>query len=237
MKRALVTGATSGIGLEITKALVENGYFVYGLGRDFRNTYPKENFEPIQADLRNIDEITAIIKKIRNSVDIVINSAGVGYFGLHEELSPQKIKEILDVDLYAPMVIISLMLRSLKKNGGRIINISSAEAKRPSPHGAVYGAAKAALSDFSESIFAEGRKYGVFVTVIHPDITRTDFYKNAPFECCESNEFALSPKAIADAVIYALSADYPIRDITLMPQKQRIQYKKNNNSQNESRGR
>ncbi|MCD8215310.1 MAG: SDR family oxidoreductase [Clostridiales bacterium] len=225
MNKAIVTGTTSGIGLEIAKGLLERGWFVYGIGRDFKNAPENDNFCRVPLDLTDREALTGKITEIRKGVTLLINNAGVGYFGLHEELSPRKIHEITAVNLEAPMIITGLMLRELKKTGGRIINISSHAAKHSSPHGAAYAAAKAGLTHFSESIFDEARKYGVFVSAIHPDITATAFYDSASFTYEEGEDFSLSPKDVAEAVFTILSADYPIKDITLTPKKHRIRYK------------
>ena len=218
MKKAVITGATSGIGLGICRLLAERGYFVYGIGRSFDKMPVIGNFEAVRTDLKNREQLCREIKRIRNGVDVLVNCAGVGYFGLHEEISPEKIHEMTAVNLEAPMIITALMLRELKRSGGRIINISSVTAKGSSPHGAAYGALKAALTAFSESIFDEARKYGVRVSVIHPDMTDTDFYRNADFECDKNEEFCLSAEAVVRAVETVLNAPYPIRDITLSPQ-------------------
>ncbi len=225
MKKAVITGATSGIGLEICRLFINKGYFVYGIGRNFDKIPFEENFEPLLIDLKDREKLCREIKKIRNDVDVLVNCAGVGYFGLHEEISAEKIHEMTAVNIEAPMIITSLMLRELKRKGGRIINISSVTAKSSSPHGAAYGATKAALTAFSESLFDEARKYGVKVSVIHPDMTDTAFYNNADFECEEGIEFSLSPIEVARAVETVLDAPYPIRDITLSPQKHRIHRK------------
>ncbi|MCD7777862.1 MAG: SDR family oxidoreductase [Clostridiales bacterium] len=229
MNKAIVTGATSGIGLEICRGLIERGWFVYGIGRNFENTPESDNFCPVPLELKDTSALVKKIKEIRGGVSLLINNAGVGYFGLHEELSPEKIHEIIAVNLETPMIITGLMLRELKKEGGRIINISSFDAKHSSPHGAAYGASKAGLTHFSESIFDEARKYGVIVSTVHPDITATNFYDKANFTYEEGEEFSLSPEEAAKAVFTVISADYPIRDITLMPKKHRIRYKNKKN--------
>lgn len=229
MNKTIVTGATSGIGLEICRGLIERSWFVYGIGRNFENTPESDNFCPVPLELKDTSALVKKIKEIRGGVSLLINNAGVGYFGLHEELSPEKIHEIIAVNLEAPMIITGLMLRELKKEGGRIINISSFAAKHSSPHGAAYGASKAGLTHFSESIFDEARKYGVIVSTVHPDITATNFYDKANVTYEEGEEFSLSPEEAAEAVFTVISADYPIRDITLMPKKHRIRYKNKKN--------
>lgn len=227
MTKAIVTGASKGIGLEITKRLLSRGWFVYGIGRNFDNLSLGDNFSPLVVNLKDGKRLFDEVKKICRGVTLLINSAGVGAFAPHEEISPEKIREIMAVNAEAPMIISGIMLREMKRHGGgRIINISSYAAKHTSPHGAVYGASKAALTAFSDSIFAEGRKFGVYITAVHPDITRTGFYEKAPFEPKRGDDFALSPSDVADAVEFIINADHPIKEITLLPKKQGIVYKK-----------
>ena len=227
MDTAIITGASSGIGLEISKTLIKLGYKVYGFGRDFsKSNYNNENFIKIKCDLLNINALCDKIKEIKKSnlIKVLINNAGVGYFGPHEELNPKKIHEIVTVNLEVPLILCQLLLRDLKKNQGYIINISSITAKKSSPIGCAYGATKAALTHFSNSLFDETRKYGVKVTSIHPDMTKSNFYRNANFK--EDNDFNayLNPEEVANAVYMVLTQrkGLVMSDITLVPQKHKI---------------
>lgn len=227
MKAAVVTGASSGIGFEISKVLLELGYKVYGIGRDFSKVAINEaNFVKINCDMIKMNFLIEEIKKIRNKEDvhIVVNNAGVGYFAPHEELNPNKIHEMVTVNLEAPMVITQLMLRNLKKNSGFIINISSIEAKKSSAYGCVYGATKAGITDFSNSLFDEVRKYGVKVIAIHPDMTKTNFYRNANFKEGDIPESHITAKEVANAVknVITQREGMVITDITIRPQKHLI---------------
>lgn len=237
MQTAILTGASSGIGAEITKKLLRNNYEVFGFGRDFNpflTTLNKDvepapycgHFIPITLDLTKTNLLAEKIKEIRKKrkVSLLINNAGAGYFGLHEELSPARIHEMVTVNLEVPMLLCGLLLRDLKETGGHIIQISSVTAKISSPHGCAYGATKAGLTAFSQSLFDEARKYGVHVTCIHPDMTRSNFYRNADFGAEEADDCSLSPEDVASAVLAILSAreGMVVRDITLTPQKHRI---------------
>src|SRR5690554_3055059 len=185
MKTAIVTGASSGIGQEVSRSLLKLGYKVYGIGRHFSEEAIKNNhFVPIALDILDIPELIHRIREIRKKEEIyiLVNNAGVGYFGLHEELNPTKIHEMVVTNLEAPLIIGQLLLRDLKKNSGFIINISSITAKGSSTHGCAYGATKAGLSHFSKSLFDEARKHGVKVVAIHPDMTKSNFYRNADFQ-------------------------------------------------------
>lgn len=229
MKHAIVTGASSGIGLAITKMLLEEGYHVFGYGRDFGQVSLSslgELFHPIQLDLMKLPELTESVKKIMKSYEIslLVNNAGVGYYGPHEELNPAKIHSMVTTNLEVPMVLSQLLLRQLKKNHGTILNISSVTAKKSNTYGCAYGATKAGLSSFSQSLFDEVRKYGVKVVTIHPDMTQTNLYRNANFCEGDTSDSYLLPEEIAKACKTILSArdGLVVTDVTLQPQVHRL---------------
>ena len=228
LKAAVVTGASSGIGLEISKRLLKLKYKVYAIGRDFSKIdFSNDKFVEVQCDLTDRNNMCESIKNIKASGDeiyILVNSAGVGYFGPHEELNASKIHSMVAVNLEAPLIITQMLLRELKKSSGFIINISSITAKISSTYGCAYSATKAGLSHFGEGLFDETRKYGVKVLTIHPDIAKTPFYDNLNFREGDDPESFIIPKCIADAVEMALSqrTGTVITDITIRPQKHMI---------------
>ena len=230
MDSVLVTGASGGIGRAVSQVLLRRGLRVFGVGRDF-STEPIESdhFIPIIYDLKNTQGLASLVKEIKSQGPVtgLVNCAGVGYYGLHETLNPQKIHEMVAVNLETPMILSQLLLRDLKSAGGFLINISSVTALHESPHGCAYGATKAGLTSFGESLFAEARKYGVRVVTIHPDMTKSNFYRNADF--CEGTEkdTYLEPEEVAAAVEMALDArdGLVMREITICPQKHQIRRK------------
>lgn len=227
MKTAIVTGASSGIGFAISKTLVTLGYRVYGIGRDFSKVcIESDYFIPMVCDIMDMSYLCKKITEIKKKekVYLLINSAGVGYFGPHEELNPKKIHEMVVTNLEVPLVLTQLLLRDLKNNKGFIINISSVTAKQSCTHVCVYGATKAGLTHFSNNLFDETRKYGVKVITIHPDITKSNFYRNADFQEGDIPESYIIPEEIAQAVEMVLKQREGIimTDITIKPQKHRI---------------
>ena len=231
-KIAIVTGASSGIGKSISGRLMKMGYEVYGIGRDFgSDACASEDFRPIVCDLRDTEKLLEIIRNIMNETDrqlsLLVNNAGVAYYGLHEELNPEKISEMIRVNLEVPMILTQQLLRTLKENKGNVINISSVTAISSNPHGVAYGATKAGLMSFSRSLFDEARKYGVGVTAILPDMTDTALYRNADFGTDEQPDAHLEPEDVADAVEYALSVREGtcVPEIVLRPQLHRIKKK------------
>lgn len=226
-KAAVVTGASSGIGYEIAQVLLEKGYEVFGFGRSFKREC---RFNAIECDICDTDKLIRRIDEIKKEyvVEVLVNNAGVGFYGLHEELNAQKIKQLVRTNLEAPMVLTNYLLRELKKNKGWIFNISSVTATKTNPHGCAYGATKAGLSSFSHSLFEEARKYGVKVVNIQPDMTATDLYRNADFKEDEDVMAHLLPQEVADVVRYALEQreGLVISDVTLRPQLHRISKRK-----------
>lgn len=232
---AIVTGASSGIGYAVSRKLSALGYEVFGLGRDFGKTEWKaeDNVHPIVCDILDTDKLCACVRQIasQHPVRILVNNAGVGYYGLHEELNPDKIKRMVRTNLEAPMILTQQLLRQLKQNAGYVINISSVTAGQSNPHGCAYGASKAGLASFSHSLFDEARKYGVKVVTISPDMTQTNLYRNADFQEGDETESYLLPEDAAQAVEWILNQreGVVVTDITLKPQIHRIKRKHHTN--------
>ncbi len=235
-RTAIVTGASSGIGIAICNDLLKNSYKVYGFGRDFSDSEHRgldvsnESFNMIQCDLLDTAKMTEYINHIRREeeISLLVNNAGVGYYGLHEELNVSKIQNMVRTNLEVPMILTNMLLRDLKKTKGRIINISSVTADELNPRGCAYGATKAGLKSFSDSLFEESRKYGIKVTSILPDMTRTNLYRNADFREDEDIRAYLLAEDVAQAVDYIINAreDMVVREIKLMPQLHKISRKK-----------
>lgn len=205
MKNALVTGYSSGIGKAICDELMEHKYNIIRLNSRL------EDVSELELEVKNLLKV--------NDIDLLVNCAGVGIFQPHEEISIKKIKELIDINLTAPIILSNLLLRSLKKTKGNIINISSVEATRHSKFSALYTATKSGLRDFSLTLFEELRKSGVGVSTINPDLTKTNFFDDLQFEPSNNDETYLLPETIAQAVIDILNTNGVITDLTVRPQK------------------
>jgi Short-chain alcohol dehydrogenase of unknown specificity len=230
-KAAIVTGASSGIGYAVSARLGALGYEVFGIGRDFGKAQWKaeDHIHPIICDVLDTDQLCACVKQIASEhrVRILVNNAGVGYYGLHEELNPDKIKKLVRTNLEAPMILTQQLLRHLKENAGYVINISSVTAGQSNPHGCAYGATKAGLTSFSRSLFDEARKYGVKVVTISPDMTQTNLYRNANFREGDEPESYLLPEDVAGAVEWILGQreGVIVTELALKPQLHRMKRK------------
>ena len=226
-KTALLSGSSSGIGRAIKEKLLDLGYSVYGLARQVQEPMP--NFHPLICDITDaarLEEVTKGLLKYED-FDLLINSAGLGHFEPHEELSISQIKRIIDTNLTAPILLSSLLLRSLKKTKGKIINISSIEALKASKFSAAYSASKAGLHHFGSSLFEEVRKSGVNVISIHPDLTQTPFFDELHFEPKDTEGMHLKPEDIASVIedILKMREGVSITELTIRPQYFGIQKK------------
>jgi len=205
MKKAIVTGYSSGIGKAICESLILDGYTIIKLQTRLEDSVALEK------------EVKNILKS--DNIDLLVNCAGIGIFQPHEEISIVKIKELIDINLTAPIILTNLLLRSLKKTQGHIINIASIEATKHSKFSALYTATKSGLRDFGLSLFEELRKSGVGVTTINPDLTKSSFFDDLQFEPSNKQDTYLIPQTIAQTVLDILHTKGVITDITVRPQK------------------
>lgn len=245
-KTVLITGVSSGIGKALLLSLRKENCILHGivknedrkasLANELSALLPPEDLAYITlhvCDLRKSSDIEALAQTLRQKdihPDILILNAGVGFYGPHEELSVKNLTDLAAVNFTAPLLLTNLFLRDLKKNKGHLLCISSVTAsKTNNTHGCAYGATKAGLSSFAKSLFEEVRKYGVRVTVLAPDMTKTDLYRNAAFCAADSDDAALTPEEVADHALFALAAreGLNLTELTMQPQRHRLErYKK-----------
>ncbi len=215
--KALVTGASSGIGKAIALRLHSLGYDVVGVSKTSTSTL----FKTLHVDLSDEKQTLKLCEQLKKeNIFILINCAGFGEFAPHEELSFKTITKMSFLNLTAPMLLTNTTLRSLKKNGGYLININSIEALRASKFAGVYSASKAGLKAFGDSLFEECRKTNLSITNINPDMTQTNFYENLRFDVTQKENEKLLAEDIADAVEHILKmrkgavvSDYTIRSL------------------------
>ena len=122
MDVALVTGASSGIGLAIAGRLVEMGYSVYGYARDHgKSSYRHSRFHPVDCDVtdtRALIERTEALVRETGGLKILVNNAGIGFFGPHATMAPDRIERMVRTNLIAPMILTRATLRHLEKSKG-----------------------------------------------------------------------------------------------------------------------
>lgn len=206
MATAIVTGSSSGIGKAIAKMLLEEGYRVMGLSRS-KGEIEHPSFHPIPCDLSRLEAIESIKPELLaiNDLTLLVNAAGFGRFEPHEELNTQTIDTMISLNLTAPILLANLLLRSLKKTEGMIVNITSIEATRSSKFSALYSATKSGLRAFGHSLYEEVRSAGVGVLTINPDMTDTAFFDDLRFGVSNDDNAKLFASDIAEALRHTLS--------------------------------
>ena len=223
MTRALVTGASSGIGLAITKVLLDTGFMVFGASRGGFKSELNGNIVEFRCDLTQEAQIKNLADFVeeRGGVDLLVNCAGVGHFANHKDLAPEKITQMVDLNLKAPLILTRLLEKMLIQRRGMVINIGSISARGSAKFAAVYAATKAGLESFSRSLFAEERKNGLRVATICADMTQTPFYDGKGFAPADTPGAFLDPKSIANALRFVISqkSGELVTDLVLRPQK------------------
>lgn len=237
MDVALVTGASSGIGLAIARRLVEQGYTVYGYSRSHDKTpYCHDHFHLVDCDVtdtRGLLERTERLIKETGGLKLLVNNAGIGIFGPHATMAPSRIERMVQTNLIAPMILTRATLKHLEKSQGIVINIASTSALNPGAFGAAYGATKAGLHQFGEALFSEVRRSGVRVVTLYPDMTQTPFYDEVDFAPGEEYDTHITPECVADAVAQAVDQreGTVITQIVIKPQRTKVVHKRSREDQ------
>jgi len=193
--RALVTGASSGIGKAIAEQLADDGTALVLVARDgdrlsaLADRLPTE-CEVLTADLADpvaLATVEARITGLTNEtspVDLVVNNAGLGYLGPFHELDVDRESAVMAVNVHAVHRLSHAAASALvaRGHGGGILNVSSMAAWLPMPNSATYAASKAFVNSMSESLRGELEPHGVHVTALCPGYTRTEFQDRAGFD-------------------------------------------------------
>jgi short-subunit dehydrogenase len=173
-RRALVTGASSGIGAAVAEALVARGWTVFGTSR-----HPESLNEPIRGvtwlalDLADPASIEACVAAA-GDVDVLVNNAGESQSGPIEELPMEAIERLFQVNVFAAVRLTQLVLPGMRERGyGRVVMVGSMLGSFPLAYRSSYVAAKAALRGFATAARREVLKYGVGVTTVEPGAINT----------------------------------------------------------------
>jgi short-subunit dehydrogenase len=188
---AVVTGASSGIGLELARQLAENGFDIVACAEDDELAIAADALrangvaiEAVRADLARADGVEQLVARVTASgrpVDALVVNAGVGVSGafvgdntLDEQLN------VVDLNVRSAVHLTKLLLPGMAARGsGRVLFTSSIAAVMPGPFQTVYNASKAFLLSFSEALREELRDSGVTVTALMPGPTDTEFFDRA----------------------------------------------------------
>lgn len=210
-KIAIVTGASSGLGAAISKALVHQETKVYGIARNLQNLQLLsddlgKSFIPVSLDITNSEAVNNWVKNTfsnKLSPQILINNAGVGYFRKIDEISYEEWKIMIDTNLNGAFLLSSQVIPLMKKqeNIKHIINIGSIMGTIAQPESSGYSATKFGMQGFSEALFKELRYDKIKVTCVNPGSIETDFFKNFNIK---THSNMLHADDVAETIIHIL---------------------------------
>lgn len=206
----MVTGASSGIGLEVARQLVASGV---GVGLFARSQSKLAhiagelgNSLALPGDVSRYEDLERAVQQLEarfGGLDFLVNNAGVGIFKPVHELTPEEWQQVLQTNLtgafYATKAAVPAMQR---RGGGYIINIASLAGKNAFANGAAYNASKFGLLGFSEASMLDLRYYGIRVSSILPGSVDTPFAGNST-----GASWKIQPQDVAQAVLYLLQSD------------------------------
>jgi NAD(P)-dependent dehydrogenase (short-subunit alcohol dehydrogenase family) len=227
---ALITGGSSGIGAATARCLAAAGARLLIAGRDPRrldDVARDTGGLAVEADLGTPGGPAGLAEAAREMVsklpavpgaqddtgegiDILVNNAGIGWYGPVPEMSPDKVTEILAVDLAAPIELTRRLLPEMTARGrGRIVFVSSIAGATGVRGEAVYSAAKAGLASFAESLAHELQGSGVSVSVVVPGVINTPFFDHRGRPYGRRMPGPLPAERAAEAIKAALERDLP----------------------------
>ena len=185
-KVVIVTGASQGIGRETAKALAREGAKVVLAARSDDQIAHLAHELPgslaVHTDMRNPADINNLIDRaiaVYDHIDILINNAGQGMYGPVEDIDVQSYKDIMDLNVYGPLLAMQAVIPHMRGRGGMIVNVSSRVSKNYFPNLAAYASTKYALNALSLTARTELQKDNIVVCVMHPKLTATNFGKNS----------------------------------------------------------
>ncbi|HEX8895840.1 MAG TPA: SDR family oxidoreductase [Terriglobales bacterium] len=193
-KTALITGASSGIGLELAHLFARDGYRLVLLARN-RNTL-RQIGDDLQArysvtvriapkDLAHPATPTELYQELQEAgvvLDVLVNNAGFGLSGAFQTTDWNMENELMQVNMVAATHLTKLFLPQIRAREGKIMNVASTAAFQPGPFMSVYYASKAYLLSFSEALAEELEGSGVTVTCLCPGPVKTNFQRRAYLE-------------------------------------------------------
>ena len=180
-KVALVTGASSGMGKEIAKRLIADGFLVYAAARstDKMGDLAKMGARVIAMDVSNdvqVQDIVDTILEETSGVDVLVNNAGFGLYGPIEEISIHEARYQFEVNVFGAARLTQLLLPAMRKRrSGTIINIATVGRKIYTLLGGWYHASKHALEGWSDCLRLELAPFGIRVVVVEPGLIETGF--------------------------------------------------------------
>ena len=177
-KIALVTGGNRGLGKAISEALAEDDIFVISTYRQNPPSSTRPNIRHVELDVSNAEQCCSLIEKLTESGEspnILVNNAGITQDAFFHKMSPTQWNDVINTNLVSLFNITQTIYTQMRQQGwGRIINISSVNARKGQFGQTNYCASKAGVEGFTRALALEAAKSGVTVNAISPGYTNTD---------------------------------------------------------------
>ncbi len=212
---AIVTGASSGVGRAVARALVARGARVAMVARsrdklaellDELGSAHAESFPLDVTDRAGVEALPAQVVERFGRLDVLVNNAGVNHRGELIERSADELVSILETNLTAPILLTRAALPHLR-GGGAIVNVASLAGKVPVPHEATYSATKAGLRAFSRALAVELHEKDIHVATVCPGPIDTGFFGDlSTVPDLVFSQPMSSAEEIADAVLHAVES-------------------------------
>ncbi len=204
----LITGASSGIGLELAKlfASVNHNLILVSRDKDELNSVKDQLAQLTSGQIicipTNLFDVAAPMTLYNNikqrglTVDVLVNDAGQGQYGKFADGELPRYLDIINLNVYAFTALFQLFLKDmLQRNEGKILNLASIASETPGPWQAVYHATKAYVLSLSEAVVTEIGESNVTVTALQPGATNTDFFNKAEMQ---ESKAVQDPTKLAD---------------------------------------
>jgi len=186
-KVAVVTGSSTGIGLETSVSFARNGFLTYATVRNLdrssmiKTIADKEKLpiKVVQLDVTEKDSVTNAIQTVASEagrIDVLVNNAGYGLGGAFEDLLVEEIKDLYETNVFGLIRVTQAVLPIMRKQrSGIIVNLSSGAGLFGYPGGSAYVSSKFAIEGLSESMTYELEQFGIKVVLIEPGFINTNF--------------------------------------------------------------
>ena len=193
---AVVTGSSSGIGLETSLLLARNEFRTYAtvhnlhgaqqlldiIKKEKENKMHNPTLDVLPLDVTDDNSVKSAIDKIVNEagrIDVLVNNAGYGLIGALEDIPMEEVKAHFETNLFGPIRVMQDVLPIMRMQGnGIIVNISSMGGRIAFPLSSTYSGTKFALEAISDSLSYEVEQFGIKIIVIEPGVVKTNFGKS-----------------------------------------------------------